>query len=217
MPIVLIANPKGGVGKSTIATNLAGFFARTGRRTMLGDLDAQRTITTWLQLRPTSLPRIDSWDFDDKGVARPPNGATHVVIDAPAGVKGIKLNGVLTAAHRVIVPLQASMFDISATADFLDGLFDNGLRRERAKVGVLGVRVDIRTRSADQLKRFVNTLGVPVLGHLRDTQNYVHLAAQGLSLWDVSANRVEKDLAQWLPLLQWIDSAPMSPVPRKLH
>lgn len=205
MPVVLVANPKGGVGKSTIAANLAGFFARAGRRTMLGDLDRQQSVTTWLKLRPSSLPAIQSWDIDEGGTARPPNGTTHCVIDAPAGVKGRKLNGVLQVADRVIVPLQASMFDICATRDFLSSLFDNGLSRTRSKVGLLGVRIDTRTRAADQLGRFVTSLGLPVLGHLRDTQNYVHLAAHGLTLWDVPSARVEKDLEQWLPILRWID------------
>jgi len=97
------------------------------------------------------------------------------------------------------------MFDICATRDFLNGLFDHGLSRGRSQIGLLGVRIDTRTRAADQLGRFLNTLGLPVLGHLRDTQNYVHLAAHGLTLWDVPAGKVEKDLEQWLPILKWID------------
>jgi chromosome partitioning protein len=207
MPVILVANPKGGVGKSTIATNLAGYFARTGRRTMLGDLDRQQSVTSWLKLRPASLPTIESWNVDESGMARPPLGTTHCVIDAPAGVRGKTLNGILKAADRVIVPLQASMFDIYATREFLNGLFENGLSRTRSQIGLLGVRIDTRTRAADQLGRFLNTLGLPVLGHLRDTQNYVHLTAHGLTLWDVPANRVEKDLEQWLPILRWIDSS----------
>jgi chromosome partitioning protein len=211
MPVILVANPKGGVGKSTIAANLAGFFARAGRRTMLGDLDPQQSATTWLKLRPSCLPAIESWKVDETGVARPPNGTTHCVIDAPAGVKGRRLNGVLKVTDRVIVPLQASMFDISATRDFLNGLFDNGLSRQSSQIGLLGVRIDTRTRAADQLARFLNSLGLPVLGHLRDTQNYVHLAAHGLTLWDVPPGRVEKDLEQWLPILKWIDAAAAKP------
>jgi len=206
MPVVLIANPKGGVGKSTIAANLAGFFAFAGRTTMLGDLDQQQSATSWLKLRPTQLPPIKSWKVDPHGVARPPNGTTHVVIDAPAGVNGARLNGILKSADRIIVPLQASMFDIGATKRFLDELFSNGASPDRAKVGVLGVRLDPRTRAADQLGSFVRTLGLPILGYLRDTQNYVHLAAHGLTLWDVAPGRVEKDLAQWLPILKWVDT-----------
>jgi chromosome partitioning protein len=205
MPVILVANPKGGVGKSTIAANLAGYFARAGRRTMLGDLDPQQSATEWLKLRPACLPAIESWNIDGRGMARPPNGTTHCVIDAPAGVRGRTLNSVLKVADRVIVPLQASMFDICATRDFLNALFDNGLSRRHSQVALLGVRIDTRTRAADQLGRFLNTLGLPVLGHLRDTQNYVHLAAHGLTLWDVPPARVEKDLAQWMPILHWVD------------
>lgn len=206
MPVVLIANPKGGVGKSTVAANLAGFFARIGRRTMLGDLDRQQSVTAWLKLRPTNLPPIESWQIDGHGIPRPPGGVTHVVIDSPAGIKGHRLESALKAADRVIVPLQASIFDICATREFLDSLFENGLKQKRSHVGVLGVRVDARTRAAEQLERFVEGLGLPVLGHLRDTQNYVHLAAHGLTLWDVAPGRVEKDLVQWLPLLRWVDA-----------
>ncbi len=216
MPVILVANPKGGVGKSTIAANLAGFFARAGRRTMLGDLDQQQSASTWLKLRPSSLPTIESWNIDESGVARPPNGTTHCVIDAPAGVKGRRLHDVLKVSDRVIVPLQASMFDICATRDFLSGLFDNGLSRTRSKVGLLGVRIDTRTRAADQLARFVNSLGLPVLGHLRDTQNYVHLTAHGLTLWDVPAGRVEKDLEQWLPIVRWIEGSSSKAAPAQL-
>jgi len=206
MPVVLIANPKGGVGKSTIAANLAGFFAYAGRTTMLGDLDRQQSASSWLKMRPSALPAIQSWNVDPDGVARPPNGTTHVVIDAPAGVNGSKLSGLLKKVDRIIVPLQASMFDIAATRRFLDELFRNGASPERAQVGVLGVRLDPRTRAAEQLDRFVKGLGLPVLGYLRDTQNYVHLAAHGLTLWDVAPGRVQKDLEQWLPILKWIDA-----------
>jgi chromosome partitioning protein len=208
MPVVLIANPKGGVGKSTIAANLAGFFAFAGRPTMLGDLDQQQSATSWLKMRPRNLPAIKSWNVDPHGVARPPNGTTHVVIDAPAGVNGSKLNGILKSADRIIVPLQASMFDIGATRKFLEDLFRNGASPDRAQVGLLGVRLDPRTRAAEQLATFVKSLGLPVLGYLRDTQNYVHLAAHGLTLWDVAPGRVQKDLEQWLPILKWIDTGP---------
>jgi len=185
---------------------------------MLGDLDQQRSATSWLKMRPSTLPPIKSWNVDVRGVARPPNGTTHVVIDAPAGVNGSKLNGVMKSVDRIIVPLQASMFDIGATRRFLDELFKGGSSPSRTEVGILGVRLDPRTRAAEQLDRFVKTLGLPILGYLRDTQNYVHLAAHGLTLWDVAPGRVQKDLAQWLPILKWVDSAsPKSQSNGKAH
>lgn len=205
MPIVLIANPKGGVGKSTVATNLAGYFARAGHATMLGDLDRQQSALHWLKLRTRSLPRIASWEYDADNVARPPRGVTHVVLDSPAAIHGHMLKDALKLADRVIVPLQASLFDIVATQTFLEKLAERGVTKESGKCGVLGMRVDVRTRAAEQLRRFVSGLGFPVLGVLRDTQNYVHIAAHGLTLWDVAPSRVEKDLEQWSDLLHWVE------------
>jgi chromosome partitioning protein len=196
MPVFLVANPKGGVGKSTVATNLAGYFARRGERTMLGDLDRQQS--------SRALPRIETWEIDEDGnAARPPRGVTHAVIDTPAALHGHLLRQALKAADRVIVPLQPSLFDIYATQAFLAKLADRGVLKDDGRVGVLGMRVDARTRSADQLQRFVEGLGLPVLGFLRDTQNYVQIAAHGATLWDVAPSRVEKDLEQWRPLIDW--------------
>ncbi|MFN7571468.1 MAG: AAA family ATPase [Betaproteobacteria bacterium] len=206
MPVILIANPKGGVGKSTVATNLAGWFAVQGHRTMLGDLDRQQSALAWLSLRDARLPLIESWEVDRDAIARPPKGITHVVLDAPAGIHGHQLKDALRVADRVIVPLQASIFDIFATQKFLAKLAERESLKDSGRVGVLGMRVDARTRAAEQLRQFVESLGLPVLGYLRDTQNYVHLAAHGLTLWDVAPARVEKDLPQWQTLLAWVEA-----------
>lgn len=207
MPVFLIANPKGGVGKSTVATNLAGWFARGGHRTMLGDLDRQQSALAWLRVRPPAAPAIESWQVDRDAIARPPKGVTHVVLDSPAGLHGHVLKDALRAAERVIVPLQPSLFDIYATQAFLEKLAERGVLSDAGRVGVLGMRVDARTRAAEQLQRFVEGLGLPVLGYLRDTQNYVQLAAHGLTLWDVAPSRVERDLEQWQSVLDWVGSA----------
>jgi chromosome partitioning protein len=207
MPVFLIANPKGGVGKSTVATNLAGYFARQGRETMLGDLDRQNSAGAWLALRAKVLPRIQTWDVGEDHVSRPPRSVTHCVLDSPAAVHGQVLKNALKTADRVIVPLQPSLFDIYATQAFLERLAERGELKAKGRVGVLGMRVDARTRAADQLQRFVDGLGLPVLGFLRDTQNYVQLAAHGVSLWDVAPSRVEKDLEQWQSVLAWVDGA----------
>ncbi len=119
MQTYLIANPKGGVGKSTLATNLAGYFARAGHRVMLGDIDRQQSSRTWLSLRSPMLPPIASWELANDSPAKPPKDTTHVVLDTPAGLHGKTLSKVLKQATRVVVPLQASMFDILATREFL--------------------------------------------------------------------------------------------------
>jgi chromosome partitioning protein len=202
MPVIAIANPKGGVGKSTIATNLAGYFARQGHKVMLGDADAQQSSRAWLALRPGGLAPIAAWEIEGGHIARPPKGTTHVVLDTPAGLDGARLDAVLRIADKVIVPLQPSMFDILATGDFLQRLAQ---RRSGAGIGVIGMRVNVRTRSADQLAQYAGTLGLPLLGYLRDTQNYVQLAVHGATLWDVAPSRVEKDVEQWRDLIGWVE------------
>jgi chromosome partitioning protein len=205
MPVVVVANPKGGVGKSTLATNIAGYFARQGHAVMLGDADRQQSSRLWLGLRPDAARPIQTWDISADLIAKPPKGTTHVVVDTPAGLHGWRFNDVLKMADRIIVPLQPSVFDIFATRDFLDQLASNR-HAEKMQIGIVGMRVDARTIAADKLRAFVDSLELPVLGFLRDTQNYVHVAAQGLTLFDVAPSRVEKDLEQWATICEWLEA-----------
>jgi chromosome partitioning protein len=200
MPVIVVANPKGGVGKSTVATNLAGAFARAGHAVMLGDVDRQQSARQWLALRPSSLPPIQSWEVSRDEVVRPPKGTTHVVLDTPAGLHDKKLDRVLAVADRVLLPLQPSLFDIQASHTFIRELREH---KRHLKVAVVGNRVRENTIAADQLRAFLDGLDVPVLAMLRDTQLYVQLAARGATLWDVAPSRAERDLEQWQPILAW--------------
>jgi chromosome partitioning protein len=203
--VIVVANPKGGVGKSTLATNLAGYFAANGEWVALADLDKQQSAHSWLDLRPDTLPRIEEWKMNVDAPSKPPKGLEKAVVDTPAGIHGNRLAVALDLADKVIVPLQPSMFDILATQEFLIRLQkEKAVRKGTIEVGVVGMRVDARTKSADQLHRFVEGLDLPVLGFLRDTQNYVQAAAHGLTLWDVAKSRVEKDLEQWGPIVEWV-------------
>jgi chromosome partitioning protein len=204
MPVIVLANPKGGVGKSTLSTNVAGYWARQGHAVMLGDIDQQQSSAMWLQARPEGLPVIKPWEIDDEKVAKPPKGTTHVVLDTPAGIKGKRLEAALKIADLILVPLQPSMFDITPTAEFVADLLAHK-RSDKVKVAVVGNRVKENTKAAEHLQAFLATLSVPLLGMLRDTQNYTHLAAHGLSLWDVPESRVEKDLGQWAQITAWLD------------
>lgn len=202
MPVIVVANPKGGVGKSTLATNLAGYFTHQGHNVMLGDVDVQQSSRSWLELRPASLPPIQSWEIADGHIGKPPKGTTHMVLDTPAGLHGGKFEKVMKLADKVVIPLGASMFDIMATQAFFDQLKE---LKGKFDVGVVGMRINARTRAAEQLQHYVSGLGVPVLGFLRDTQNYVQLAAQGATIWDAAPSRVEKDLEQWDELTKWVE------------
>ncbi len=204
----LIANPKGGCGKTTLATHLAGYFARRGERVMLGDIDRQQSAREWLALRSPALPPITGWDIRPGQPARAPHGTQRAVLDTPAGLHGRALEAALGHIHRVIVPLQPSLFDILATRTFIDTLLAEQARRPgQLALAVVGMRVDARTRAAAELARFVDGLGVPVLGFLRDTQLYVQVAAHGMTLFDLSPARAEKDLPQWQGIIDWVDAA----------
>jgi chromosome partitioning protein len=205
MPVIVVANPKGGVGKSTLSTNLAGWLAREGHAVMLGDVDRQQSSRRWLALRPHQVPVIRSWDADRGETVRPPKGTTHAVLDTPAGLHGKRLDEMMKLADKLLVPLQPSLFDIQATHDFLLEVLAHK-RADKVSIGVVGMRLREGTISADQLRQFLATLSLPVVGMLRDTQNYVHLAARGLTLWDVAPSRVERDIEQWQPILKWADA-----------
>jgi chromosome partitioning protein len=205
MPVIVVANPKGGVGKTTLSTHIAGYLASKGHAVMLGDVDRQQSARTWLGLRPSGAARIAAWDTAHDEVVRPPKGTTHVVLDTPAGLHGKRLDEVMKLADKVLVPLQPSIFDIHATHAFVGTLLAHR-RGAKVSIAIVGMRTREGTISTDQLRHFLDGLKVPLLGFLRDTQNYVHLAAHGLTLWDVSSTRFERDLEQWQPLTAWIDA-----------
>jgi len=204
MPVIVVANPKGGVGKTTLSTNLAGYLASRGHAVMLGDVDRQQSSRTWLTLRPAGLPKISAGEVSHGEVVRPPKGTTHVVLDTPAGLHGKRLDEVMKLADKVLIPLQPSIFDIHATHDFIEQLLVHR-RGPKVQLAVVGMRTREGTISTDQLRSFLEGVRIPLLCFLRDTQNYVHLAAHGLTLWDVASTRFERDLEQWQPIVTWVN------------
>jgi chromosome partitioning protein len=207
MKAFLVANPKGGSGKSTLATNLAGYFASKRHEVMLGDIDRQQSSREWLAIRPFELPSIDSWEIGPDNIARPPKGTSHVVLDTPAGLHGKMLEKVLKLSTRVIVPVQPSMFDMLATRHFLTELLsEKAVKKGKADVAVIGMRVDARTRAAAELERFFATFDLPVLTYLRDTQVYVQATAAGMTIFDLPPSRAERDIEQWRAIIDWAEA-----------
>ena len=206
MKAFLVANPKGGSGKSTLATNLAGYFANQGGDVMLGDIDRQQSSREWLAIRPFELPTIETWEIGPDNIARPPKGTSHVVLDTPAGLHGKMLDKVLKLSARVIVPVQPSMFDMLATRHFLEALLaEKAVRKGKADVAVIGMRVDARTRAAGELEKFFATFDLPVLAYLRDTQVYVQATAAGMTIFDLPPSRAERDIEQWQAIINWAE------------
>jgi chromosome partitioning protein len=202
----LVVNPKGGSGKTTLATNLAGALAAAGRSVFLWDLDRQKSSLTWLTIRPAQVPRIRRLDQRD---SEPADGARKddwLVLDTPAGMHGKSLSHIVKQAEKVLVPIQPSVFDMAATATFLQELAEEkAIRKSRAFVGLVGIRVDPRTRAAATLEAFVRQFDFPILTFLRDAQVYPNAAFNGLSVFDLPAYLTARDREQWEPVLAWVN------------
>lgn len=200
MHVILVANSKGGAGKTTLATNIAGYFAASGRRTVLADWDRQKSAAGWLARRPTTAPAIMLWDAGVKREAIA-KAAPHVmVIDSPAALQGEELRGLVKRANRIVVPIMTSAFDMEATAQFLGEL----QALAPTKTAMVGMRIDGRFKSAADLDEFLLDIEIPVVAHLRNTQTYVQCAREGLSIFDLPRSRAEADWEQWAPLTDWL-------------
>ena len=204
MRAVLVANPKGGAGKTTLATNLSGYFANQGCKTTLCDLDRQQSALRWMAFRDPALPPVTGYYAGNQISLGLPREADWVVVDAPAGLQGYKLSDYLRAADKVLVPLVPSVFDMAATEDFLNAI-RNEIRGQRGKVGIVAMRVDPRTRAAGMLEEFLRHFDIPIVAYLRNTQNYVNVAAAGASIFDPPRARHRRDAEQWAPLLEWLE------------
>jgi len=212
MSVIVVANPKGGVGKSTLATQIAGFLSSQGKAVTLGDLDRQQSSRQWLALRPAHLRPISPWEITPNSVVKPARGSTFAVIDTPAGLHGNRFDAAMRVADIVVVPLQPSLFDMQATHAFIGALREHK-HMGRVRIGLVGMRIKEHTIAHDRFREFVGLLGLPLVTTLRDTQNYVHLAAHGLTLYDVAPGKVERDLAQFAPLGEWLLApAPIAPL-----
>ncbi|WP_269531623.1 ParA family protein [Chitinimonas sp. BJYL2] len=207
MKTILIANPKGGAGKSTLATNLAVRYAWQRQRVLLGDIDRQQSTRHWLSLRSPHFPVITHWDCDEDDIAKPPKGSDIAILDTAAGLRGKRLEAALKLADQVLVPVQPSSFDMWASEDFFTRLAEERqVRKGKVQIGVVGMRVKANTRASQQLVDFLDRFDLPVLSCLRDTQFYVQTLPRGLGIFDLPAPRVARDLEQWQPILDWLDA-----------
>ncbi|MBP2295199.1 ParA family protein [Azospirillum rugosum] len=205
MRTILVANIKGGCGKTTIATHLAAAYAGTGHSTVLADVDRQRSSLGWLERRPHTAPALVGLDWA-KDFGDAPKGTQRLIIDAPAALKTKQIEDLVRMVDIVVLPVLPSAFDEQATQRFLGKLEElKSIAKNRKSVAVVGNRLRARTKAADRLDQFLGGVGHRVVTRLRDSQIYADAAASGLSLFDLSGKRAAEHRADWDPLLTYID------------
>ncbi len=202
MKTILIANPKGGCGKTTLTVNIAGLLANRGQRVALLDMDLQQSAALWLSMRPDDLPPVRAMEHgkEDDGTSN------WLVIDSAAGHSGSNFAfSIIKQVSKIIVPITPSLFDLDASRDFLKELIEEkNVRGSLCRIGVIGMRMEPRTRAAHALEYFLSTLDLPVLAYLRETQVYVNAAFEGKSLFDLPHHIAERELEQWTFLQDWL-------------
>lgn len=205
MQTVLVANPKGGSGKTTLSTNVAGWLANRKQRVVLADFDPLRSASEWLERRPPLFPAIAGWTPSLGRDQLKEHNPHWLVMDTPAGLHGESLRDAMRRADLMLVPVSPSAFDMAATGHFLDQIREyKSVKEGEIAIGMVAMRVDPRTHSAAELESFLGGLGFPLVTHLRQTQVYVHCARDGLSVFDLPRSRAEQDWEQWRPLTRWV-------------
>ena len=232
---IMLLNAKGGCGKSTLATNLASYYASQGKSVVIADFDRQGSSMEWLEARPQDRPPI-------RGIAawreplRVPRSTDYVIMDVPAGAHGPDLTALVRRAQTVIIPVLPSPTDIRAAAHFIhEALLVGKIVRDETRLAVVANRVrennsiqntmesvlnsmsisysTLNTQIYHNLERFLSRLKIPFIATLRESQNYLVADARGLGIFDLNRSQVTRDTEQWEPLLKWLESKRSIPEP----
>lgn len=207
MRTIMVMNAKGGSGKSTIATNLASYYASQGAKVMLADFDPQESSLEWLKARSMGRPVIKGLAAY-KEVFRPSRKMDYVIMDAPAALHGSELTQFAKRAETFIVPVLPSPIDMRAAVNFIQELKSTGpISRKQAKIGVVANRARGYTNIFLELDEFLSKLrGVPYVTALRESINYIRAAERGLGVFEFAPAATKVDREEWQPLIQWLQS-----------
>lgn len=209
---IMVMNAKGGCGKSTLATNLASYYADAGYGVALADYDPQRSSLDWLERRPDDRAEIVPLASFEDGLKHLPRSMDIVIIDAPARSHGKELTELVRHAETIIVPVLPSTIDIQASDRFIKELQSVGkVARKQAKIGVVANRVREYTLIFEELDEYLTKLRVPYIASLREAQNYVRAYTRGLGIYELPEYLAWPDWEQWDPLIEWIDSKRSQP------
>ncbi len=213
MQRIVVLNPKGGSGKTTIAVNLASYFASRRQMPVLMDYDPQGSSLRWVKKRQPIQPwvyAIAAFEQDGRTTRsfqlRVPEGTTHVIVDTPAALDAREMPEITRAADKIIVPVLPSDIDTHACSRCIrDLLLVGKVRREDNRLGVIANRVRRNTLSFQALIRFLHTLGIPIVATIRDSQNYARSAELGLGVHEMKEHLAREDVQQWEPLIAWLE------------
>ena len=209
---IMVLNAKGGCGKSTLATNIASYFANEGASVALADYDPQRSSLDWLDRRPENRAKIAGVAGFDGGLRHVPRTADFVIIDAPARSHGSELTDLVKHAETIVVPVLPSTIDMQATTKFLEELKDIGkIERKQAKIGTVANRVRDNTLIFDELDEYLLKARTPYIAALRDAQNYVRAYTRGLGIFELPEYLAWPDWDEWKPLTAWLRSVRSQP------
>jgi chromosome partitioning protein len=212
MKRIVVLNPKGGSGKTTLAINLASYYASCQQKPVLMDFDPQGSSVRWAKKRKPAQPAIHviaAFENDARTTRafqlRIPPGTTHVIVDTPAALDSPKLPDITRDADKIIVPVLPSDIDIHAASRCIrDLLLVAKIRREDDRIGVVANRIRRNTLTYQSLIRFLQTLGIPIITTIRDSQNYVRAAELGIGVHEMKTYIAREDVEQWAPLIEWL-------------
>jgi chromosome partitioning protein len=206
MRTIMVINAKGGCGKTTLSTNIAGFYANKGHNVALADFDPQGSSLDWLKARPedrASIHGIAAYE----GSVRVPRDTDYLVLDVPAAVHGKTLTQLVRRAESLVIPVLPSPIDMRACAHFIEELLLVGkVNRDEVKLAVVANRVRENTLIYHTLEKFLKRLKIPRIATLRETQNYIRAAERGLSIFEMAPSQVTQDVEQWKSLTRWLNS-----------
>lgn len=215
---IVVINGKGGCGKTTVSTNLAVWYAHHGYHPALFDHDPQTSSQRWLDMRPRTAPTIHGVPTQQRqslGVTRSwqlrvPPETQRIISDTPAGISGLDIADHVRGADVILIPVLPSSIDIAAGADFIrDLLLKAKIRRDApdTRVGIIANRIKENTVSLKALERFLHSLNIPVVARLRDTQNYLHAAEQGMGIVEGArrSRTVEREIKSWHTMVSWLE------------
>ncbi|MES9986729.1 MAG: AAA family ATPase [Candidatus Thiodiazotropha endolucinida] len=206
MRTIMLMNAKGGCGKTTIATNLATWYADEGKRVALADFDTQQSTIDWLEARKDyeGIPDIQAINAVNEPV-RPAKGTDLLIMDAPAGVHGKAINKMLLRVDTLILPVLPSPIDMRACSRFLTELLSSGrVSKNQTRIGIVANRAKEQTRIYHDLETYLGHLKIPFITHLRESQNYIRSAEKGLAIFELAPSQVYKDVILWDPLFKWL-------------